>query len=149
MLIVDANHMVKKYKDVNALDDFNLYLASKIDFSERGIDLGGDEIYQKTIVNISAIIHAVPLIHPPLSDFIESIKKHWGIIWEEEIHPIVRRFEEEIKSLNDKGVLHSIRGKKDLDEAPSAYKDITKVMKNQEDLVEVKIILEPLAVIKG
>lgn len=57
--------------------------------------------------------------------------------------------EEEIKNLNDKGVIHAIRGIKDLDEAPGAYKDIDIVMKNQEDLVEVLVELTPLGVIKG
>jgi len=57
--------------------------------------------------------------------------------------------EEEIKRLDDKGIIHAIRGKKDLDEAPGAYKNIDEVMKNQEDLVEVLVELQPLAVIKG
>lgn len=55
---------------------------------------------------------------------------------------------EQIKQLNDKGIIHSVRGKKDLDEAPGAYKDIDEVMKNQEDLVEILVELTPLAVIK-
>lgn len=57
--------------------------------------------------------------------------------------------EEEMKKLDDKGILHAIRGKKDLDEASGAYKPIDVVMKNQEDLVEILVELEPLAVIKG
>lgn len=57
--------------------------------------------------------------------------------------------EDEIKKLNDQGIVHSIRGVKDLDEASGAYKDIGEVMKNQEDLVEVLVELTPLAVIKG
>lgn len=57
--------------------------------------------------------------------------------------------EEEIKSLDDRGILHAIRGVKDLDEAPGAYKDIDVVMKNQEDLVEILVELTPLGVIKG
>jgi tRNA-splicing ligase RtcB (3'-phosphate/5'-hydroxy nucleic acid ligase) len=57
--------------------------------------------------------------------------------------------EEEIKNLNDKGVIHAIRGIKDLDEAPGAYKPIDEVMRNQEDLVEILVELSPLGVIKG
>jgi len=56
---------------------------------------------------------------------------------------------EAIRTLDKMGILHSIRGKNDLEEAPSAYKDISVVMKNQEDLVDVLVELEPLAVIKG
>ncbi len=55
----------------------------------------------------------------------------------------------EIKKLNDKGIIHAIRGKGDLEEATSAYKDISKVMKDQEDLVDILCELSPLAVIKG
>jgi len=57
--------------------------------------------------------------------------------------------EEEVKRLNDKGIIHSIRGKSSLDEAPSAYKDIDIVMENQKDLVDILVQLSPLAVIKG
>ncbi|RXJ49615.1 RtcB family protein [Gelidibacter gilvus] len=56
---------------------------------------------------------------------------------------------EERKFLTDQGILHAIRHKGDLDEAPSSYKDINEVMANQEALVEVQIKLQPLAVIKG
>ena len=56
---------------------------------------------------------------------------------------------EEIKRLDKAGVIHSIRTEKDLDEAPSAYKDIGTVMKNQESLAEILVELTPLAVIKG
>lgn len=57
--------------------------------------------------------------------------------------------EEEIKKLNQKGIIHSIRGKHDLEEAASAYKDIDEVMQNQQDLVKIVHKLEPFAVIKG
>ena len=55
----------------------------------------------------------------------------------------------EKKRLDDLGVIHSIRGKKNLDEAAGAYKDITKVMAKQSDLVEIVVELRPMAVIKG
>ena len=58
-------------------------------------------------------------------------------------------FKKEIKALKDLGVLHAIRSRKDLDEAPSSYKNIDEVMRNQHDLVEVHIELQPLAVVKG
>jgi len=57
--------------------------------------------------------------------------------------------DDEIRRLNEMDILHSIRNKKDLDEAPSAYKDISEVIKSQEDLVDVLVELTPLAVIKG
>ncbi len=57
--------------------------------------------------------------------------------------------ESEIKKLDDQGIIHGIRHRKDLDEASSAYKDVEEVMRNQSDLVEIVVELQPLAVIKG
>ena len=56
---------------------------------------------------------------------------------------------EEVKALKEQGILHAIRSRKDLDEAPGSYKDIDEVMNNQKDLVEIHIELQPLAVVKG
>lgn len=56
---------------------------------------------------------------------------------------------EEIHRLEQQGIVHSIRNKRDLDEAAGAYKDITRVIHNQRDLVEILTTLKPLAVVKG
>lgn len=56
---------------------------------------------------------------------------------------------EEIKKLDDQGIIHAIRSVNDLDEASGAYKSIDEVMTNQKDLVEILVELQPLAVIKG
>lgn len=61
----------------------------------------------------------------------------------------VLNLKNEIKKLDDQGIVHGIRTKSDLDEASGAYKDITTVMNNQKDLVEIIVDLKPLAVIKG
>jgi tRNA-splicing ligase RtcB len=55
----------------------------------------------------------------------------------------------EKERLDKKGILHSIRGVKDLDEAAGAYKDIDAVMEAQKDLVSITTKLEPIAVVKG
>ena len=57
--------------------------------------------------------------------------------------------EDEIKKMNDLGIVHGLRTKKDLDESASAYKDIDEVMESQADLVGIVHKLSPLAVIKG
>jgi tRNA-splicing ligase RtcB len=57
--------------------------------------------------------------------------------------------EEEKRKLDELGIIHSIRNKNDLEEASSAYKDITQVMAFQQDLVRIKVELSPLAVVKG
>ena len=55
----------------------------------------------------------------------------------------------EIKKLDALGIIHGIRTQHNLDEAPSAYKDISVVMANQKDLVCPIVELSPIAVIKG
>ncbi len=55
----------------------------------------------------------------------------------------------EIAKMDEKGIIHAIRSKSDLDEAPGAYKNIDTVMENQNDLVDILVELAPLAVIKG
>lgn len=57
--------------------------------------------------------------------------------------------EDEKRILDERGIIHSIENEYDLDEAPSAYKDIDVVMENQKDLVSIQVELEPLAVIKA
>jgi tRNA-splicing ligase RtcB (3'-phosphate/5'-hydroxy nucleic acid ligase) len=42
-----------------------------------------------------------------------------------------------------------LKGSADLSESPLAYKDIDEVMKSQEDLVEIKVKLTPIANMKG
>jgi len=59
------------------------------------------------------------------------------------------KLEEEKKFLDDRGIIHSVRSRRDLEEAAGAYKDINTVMENQRDLVESLVELSPLAVIKG
>ena len=58
-------------------------------------------------------------------------------------------FASEVKNLEEKGIIHSVRNIDSLDEAPGAYKDIDLIMAEQSDLIEIVHKLQPLAVIKG
>jgi tRNA-splicing ligase RtcB len=57
--------------------------------------------------------------------------------------------EDEVAKLEAQGIVHAIRGQKDLEEAAGAYKNIDEVMANQTDLVKIVTELAPVAVIKG
>lgn len=57
--------------------------------------------------------------------------------------------EAEVAKLEAQGIVHAIRGRKDLEEAAGAYKDIDEVMASQADLVKIVTELSPVAVIKG
>lgn len=56
---------------------------------------------------------------------------------------------DEIAHMESRGIIHGMRSAKELDEAASAYKDIDTVMREQQDLVDIVVELEPMAVIKG
>lgn len=56
---------------------------------------------------------------------------------------------DEQRKMDEQGILHALRGKGGLDEAPGAYKDIEDVMAQQRDLVGIEVVLKPLAVVKG
>jgi len=56
---------------------------------------------------------------------------------------------EEQQKLEQLGILHALRHKDDLEEAPSAYKNIDEVIAFQKDLVRVLVELSPLAIVKG
>ncbi|MCL2350160.1 MAG: RtcB family protein, partial [Defluviitaleaceae bacterium] len=61
----------------------------------------------------------------------------------------ILNLEEEVRKLDEQGILHGIRGVHDLDEASGAYKNIDIVMTEQKDLVDIFVELSPLGVIKG
>ena len=57
--------------------------------------------------------------------------------------------EDEMRKLDEKGIIHGMKTVEDLDEASGAYKDIAVVMEEQKDLVSIVVELEAIAVIKG
>lgn len=61
----------------------------------------------------------------------------------------VLSLEEEQHYMDHHDIVHNLRSAKQLDEAPSAYKDIDEVMELQKDLVEVVHKLTPMAVVKA
>lgn len=61
----------------------------------------------------------------------------------------VLNLQEEIRAMDEKGIVHGLRSVIDLDEAASAYKNIDTVMSNQTDLIDIVVELTPLAVVKG
>lgn len=56
---------------------------------------------------------------------------------------------DEVRKLDEQGIIHGIRNVEDLDEASGAYKSIDVVMEEQMDLVDIVVKLSPVAVIKG
>jgi len=61
----------------------------------------------------------------------------------------IRSLDLEAEQKKMRGILHGLRSRNALDEAPGAYKDIDEVMRLQRDLVAITVTLTPLASIKG
>jgi tRNA-splicing ligase RtcB (3'-phosphate/5'-hydroxy nucleic acid ligase) len=57
--------------------------------------------------------------------------------------------EEQMKILDDQEIVHDMRSKDKLDEAPGSYKDIENIISQQYDLINPIVRLLPLANIKG
>jgi len=56
---------------------------------------------------------------------------------------------EEIRQLEEKGIIHAIQHQNDMQEATGAYKNIEDIIAQEADLVKVKYRLLPIAVING
>lgn len=61
----------------------------------------------------------------------------------------IRSLDLEAEQKKMQGILHGLRTRGALDEAPGAYKDIDEVMDLQRDLVKIAVTLSPLGSIKG
>ncbi len=85
---------------MNAIEDFNQYLVTKREFDERGFDMESDEIYHRSVFTMAKIFQAVPIIHPELLPYLDLLKKKWGVIWEEQIAPVVQHMDEKIKGVD-------------------------------------------------
>ena len=55
----------------------------------------------------------------------------------------------ELKKIEEIGAIPCLRTQNDMEEAPSSYKDISQVMANQTDLVDIVMELKPLITVKG
>lgn len=77
---------------INAINDFNLYLSSKREFDENGLEMDDDEIYHKAVIEIASLIYATPLLHPPMREFVDALKQELGFTWTQQIHALVEGF---------------------------------------------------------
>jgi hypothetical protein len=84
-----------------------------------------DKNYQRAIFEVATIMHAVPLLHPEMSQFIESLKSKWGFVWTDQMKPLVEEISKRVKDadelkrilnrkmfdvpLNDVGLMRNIR----------------------------------------
>ncbi|MGC4102297.1 hypothetical protein [Ferruginibacter sp.] len=86
-LVLDIDH--KHGAWISGINDFEHYLYAKREFDEKGFDMAGDEYYEKAVFQMGTIMHAIPLLHPEMNEFVESLKKSLGFIWTDQISPLI------------------------------------------------------------
>jgi len=84
---------------MNAVEDFHHYLFAKREFDEKGFDIYDDEAFNRSVFEIATIIYAVPLIHPEMTVFIDTLKTKWGFVWTRYIQPVVEDLSQKYKDL--------------------------------------------------
>lgn len=85
---------------LSAIEDFNQYLVVKREYDERGLDMEDDELYQICAFEVAAMLHAIPLLHPEMTEYIEDSKKKLGFIWKEQMEPVVGELGKKITTLD-------------------------------------------------
>lgn len=86
---------------INAIRDLTHYLFSKREFDEKGFEMDNDKSYHRAVFEMGFIIHAAPLIHPPMTEFIESLKPKLGFVWTEQIRPLVEELTARITDVDE------------------------------------------------
>ncbi|HAK76185.1 MAG TPA: hypothetical protein DCM71_04570 [Runella sp.] len=92
---------------MNAINDFDYYLILKREFDEKGFEMDNDESYNRAVFELASIIYAAPLIHPPMTEFIEALKPQLGSLWTDQIFPLIEVMSSKISDVNElKHLLH-------------------------------------------
>lgn len=97
---------------IRALTDFELYLFSKKEFDQRGFEIENDERFQFAISEIAMVIYSAPILHPPLSAFIEKMKQNFGFIWTDYIRHMIPELS---KNLPTKDAIYKLLQNKIID----------------------------------
>jgi hypothetical protein len=77
---------------MSALDDFEQYIKSRLEFTPKALDLENDSLLRKTLLDLSCVLAASPTLHPDLSVFIEYQKKNLGWLFTDHLKEMVDVF---------------------------------------------------------
>lgn len=77
---------------MSALDDFEQYIKSRLEFTPKALDLENDSLLRKTLLDLSCVLAASPTLHPDLSVFIEYQKKSLGWLFTDHLKEMVDVF---------------------------------------------------------
>ncbi len=81
---------------LSAIEDFNQYLLVKREYDERGFEMDDDKLYHVCAFEVAAMLHAIPMLHPDMADYVEETKKKLGFIWKEQMEPVVGELSKKI-----------------------------------------------------
>lgn len=85
---------------LSAMEDFNQYLVIKREYDERGFEMDDDKMYQKCAFEVAAMLHAIPLLHPEMAEYVDETKKKLGFIWKEQMEPSVKVLGDKVLTLD-------------------------------------------------
>lgn len=85
---------------MSAITDFGLYLFLQREFDEKGLNFQDDELFMATRHNIALVMAVAPTLQPEMQGVVDSLKKIWGMIWDEQIQPFIDQFNKDEKPLD-------------------------------------------------
>jgi hypothetical protein len=78
---------------ISALDDFELFMKSRVEFNSEGWAGNNDEFFSKTLPDIAFIIFASKKFFPDITVYLNYRTDKWGDLWNVYINPMVDEFE--------------------------------------------------------
>ncbi len=94
---------------ISALDDFEQYINSRLEFTPEALDLENDSLLRKTLLDLSCILAASPTLHPDLSVFVDYHKATLGWLFTDHLKNMVDAFN---VKFGDKSTLEKVLSKK-------------------------------------
>jgi len=86
---------------ISALDDFENYIRTRLEFKAAPPDIEKDSIFRKVLLDLSCILAATPKLKPELSVFIEFQKEQMGWVYDEYLKPLVEELDNKFDNEED------------------------------------------------
>lgn len=77
---------------ITAIDDFHMYMISRMEFQSDTPDLDTDKVFRETILDFSFVLTAGERVHPEMKPFLEHQKQKTGWIYKHFIEEIDKGF---------------------------------------------------------
>lgn len=98
----------------SALNDFEMYLRSRLEFKATELNVDDDHVFRKTVLDVSCLLTSIVKLRADLGVLIDYYKNSLGWVYQQHIQLFVELFEE--KFLDEEFFRRTISGK--LSDAP-------------------------------